>query len=75
MLSFENENCKTSHSGYYLPKVVKKDYNVKIDRKTFLIIQWIIILKHENITKIATDQGDDCTAGCLLDYPYFKENY
>ena len=30
---------------------------------------------YENIRKIATGQGDDCTSGCLLDYPYFKENY
>ena len=22
-----------------------------------------------------TGQGDDCTTGCLLDYPYFKEHY
>ena len=25
--------------------------------------------------KHATDQGDDYTTGCLLDYPYFKEHY
>ena len=30
---------------------------------------------YENIRKIATGQGDDCASGCLLDYPYFKENY
>ena len=30
---------------------------------------------YENITKIAAGQEDDCTTGCLLDYPYFKENY
>ena len=30
---------------------------------------------YENIKKIATGQGDDYTAGCLLDYSYFKENY
>ena len=24
---------------------------------------------------MVTGQGDDCKAGCLLDYPYFKENY
>ena len=30
---------------------------------------------YENIRKIATGQGDDYTTGCLLDYPYFKENY
>ena len=28
-----------------------------------------------NIRKVATDKGDDCTTGCLLDYPYFKDNY
>ena len=25
-----------------------------------------------NIRKIATGQADDYTTGCLLDYPYFK---
>ena len=29
----------------------------------------------DNIRKIATGQGDDCTTCCLLDYAYFKENY
>ena len=27
------------------------------------------------LTKIATDQGDDYTTGCLLDYSYFKDYY
>ena len=35
----------------------------------------IMILKHGNIRKIATGQADDHKTGCLLDYPYFKENY
>ena len=30
---------------------------------------------YDNIRKIATDQRDDYATGCLLDYPYFKENY
>ena len=30
---------------------------------------------YENIRKIATGKGDHYTTGCLLDYPYFKENY
>ena len=34
-LSFENENVRTSHSEYYLPKVEIKDCNVK----SFLISQ------------------------------------
>ena len=30
---------------------------------------------YENNRKFATGKGDDYTTGCLLDYPYFKENY
>ena len=30
---------------------------------------------YENIRKIAIDQGDDYTTGCLLDYIYFKKYY
>ena len=33
VLPFENENDRTSHSTYYLPKVEIKEYNVKIDVK------------------------------------------
>ena len=29
---------------------------------------------YENIRKIATGQVDEYTTGCLLDYPYFKDN-
>ena len=29
----------------------------------------------ENISKIATGQGDDYTTGCLLDYIYFNNYY
>ena len=32
-------------------------------------------ITHESIRKIATDQGDNYTTGCLLDYPYFKDSY
>ena len=33
------------------------------------------IKTYENIRKVATGQRDDYTTGCLLDYPYFEENY
>ena len=33
------------------------------------------IKTYENIRKIATGQGGDYPTGCLLDYPYFKENF
>ena len=34
-----------------------------------------MIKTNEKIRKVSTGQGDDYTAGCLLDYSYFKENY
>ena len=33
VLSYENEDDRTSHSTYYLPKVEIKDYNVMVDHK------------------------------------------
>ena len=76
VLAFENENDRTSHSTYYLPKVVLKDHNVMIDGRHFFNQPINSMNKtYENIRKIATGKGDDYTTGCLLDYPYFKENY
>ena len=75
-MSSENENDRTSHSNYYLPKVEKKDDNVKIDGRN-LFDQPINndIKTYDKIRKIATGQGDDYAIGCLLDYPFFKQNY
>ena len=76
VLSFENEDERTSHSTYYLPKVEIKDYNVMIDGKNFFDQPINSMAKtYENIRKIATGQGDDYTTGCLLDYSYFKDHY
>ena len=76
VLSFENEDDRTSHSTYYLPKVEIKDYNVMIDGRNFFDQPINSMTKtYENIRKIATGQGDDYTTGCLLDYPYFKDHY
>ena len=33
------------------------------------------IRTYDNFGKITTDQGDDHTTGCLLDYNYFKKHY
>ena len=76
VLSFEDEDDRTSYSEYYLPKVEIKDCNVKIYRKN-LFGQPINnnIKTYENIKKIATGQRDDYKIGCLLDYPFFKEIY
>ena len=67
---------RTSHSEYYLPRVEIKDYSDKIDGINFLDQPINNDTKtYENIRKITTGQGDNYTTGCLLDYPYYKENY
>ena len=71
VLPFENENDRTSHSTYYLPKVEIKDYNVMINGKSFF--DQPINSDHkayENIRIL-----NDYTTGCLLNYSYFKKNY
>ena len=76
VLSFENENDRTTHSTYNLLKVEIKDYNVMIDGRNFFDQRINSMTKtYKNIRKIATFEGDDYTTGCLLDYSYFKENY
>ena len=30
---------------------------------------------YEEIKKLRTGQGEDCTTGCLLDYEYIKNRY
>ena len=75
ILSFENKDDRNVHTKYFIPNVEIKDYNV-IDGRNFFDQTIKNDLKtYDNIGKIATGQGDDCTTGCLLDYPYFKEFY
>ena len=74
--AFKNDTERTSHSGYYLPNVEIKNYNIMFNRENFFD-QPIKNNKvaYENIRKIAAGQGDDYTTSCLLDYPYFKDSY
>ena len=76
VLAFKNDAQRTSHSGCYHPNVKLEDYNLMINGDNFFDPP----IKNNRITygnirKIATDQGDDYTTGCLLDYPYFKDSY
>ena len=75
-LAFENDAQRTVHSGYYLPNVEIKNYNVIINGENFFD-QPIKDKRvtYENIRKIATGRGDDYTNGCLLDYSYFNDSY
>ena len=73
-MSFKDENGRKSHKQYYLLTVEIRDYNVMIDGRNFFDQPITNYLKtYDRNRKIATDQGDDYTTGCLLDYPYFKK--
>ena len=75
-LPFENEDDRTSHSTYYLPKVEIKDNNFMNDGKNFFDQPINSDFKtNKNVRRTATGQGDEYTTGCLLNCSYFKENY
>ena len=76
VLSFENEDGRTSHSTYYHPKVEIQDSSVMIDGRNFFDQPINNMTKtYENIRKITTGQVDDYTTGCLLDCSYFKDYF
>ena len=76
VLAFENDIQRTNTKDYYIPNVKIKNYNVMINGEN-IFDQPIKNNKvtYEDIRKIATGQGGDCTTGCLLDYLYFKDVY
>ena len=67
---------RNSHPKYFLPRVNTTNYNVLINGRNFYD-QPIndLIKQYDEIRKIATGQGDEYTAGCLLDYQDFKAHY
>ena len=79
VLSFENEDDRTSYYKYYLPNVEIKDYNVLIDGNAFFELP--IKNREETYSKYyskiiqITDHSGYYTRGNLLDYEYFKEHY
>ena len=75
VLSFENEDDRTSYYKYYMPSVEIKDYNVLIDDNAFFELPIKNIEEtYEKIIQI-TDHSSYYTRGNLLDYEYFKEIY
>ena len=75
VLSFENEDDRTSYHKYYVPSVEIKDYNVLIDGNAFFELPIKNIEEtYEKIIQI-TDQSGYYARGNLLDYEYFKEHY
>ena len=76
VLRSEDDIQRTRNKRYYLPKVEIKVYNDMIDGFFYQPIKNNKTYEHmtyEDIRKIATGQGDNYTAGCLLDYTYFKD--
>ena len=75
VLSFENEDDRTSYYKFYVPSVEIKDYNVLIDGNAFFELPIKNIEgTYEKIIQI-TDHSSYYTRGNLLDYEYFKEHY
>ena len=74
VLTFENEDGRTSFSKYYVPKVEIKDFNVLTDGKPFFEI--LVKNKEEAYEAIIEmTKNNDYTTGNLLDYEYFKDHY
>ena len=74
VLSFENENDRTSFSKYYVPNVQIKNFNGLIDGKSFFDMP----IKNDKETYeqiIEMGRNNDYTTGNLLDYEYFSKHY
>ena len=74
VLSFQNENGRTSFSKYDTPTVEIKDFNVLIDQKIFFDTP--IKNKEEAYEQIIElSRNNDYTTGNLLDYEYVSKHY
>ena len=71
-----NVTNEDSYRKYFLPRFKIKNYNIEINGRNF-DDQSIndLIKQYDDVRKISTGQGDDCTTSCLLDFAYFKKNY
>ena len=74
VLSFENENDRTSFSKYYVPIVQIKDLIVLINGKSFFDMPVKNGAEtYEHI--IEMERNNDYTTGNLLDYEYFSKHF
>ena len=70
VLSFENEDDRTSFSKYYVPNIETEDFNVLIDGKSFFDTP----LKNKEVYGqiIEMERNNNYTTGNLLDYKYLQ---
>ena len=72
--SGDNISNKNSYRKYFLPRL--KNYNIEIKGRNFYDQPINDSVKQcDEIRKKLTEQGDDYTAGCLLDFAYFEKKY
>ena len=74
VLTFENEDNRTSFSKYYVPKVEIKNFNVSVDGKPLFEIP---VKYKEDVYEPIIEMGknNDYTTGNSLDDEYFKDHY
>ena len=75
VLSFENEDDRTSYYKYYIRNVEIKDYNVLIVGNAFFELPVKNVEETYEKTTQITDHSGYYTKGNLLDDKYFKEHY
>ena len=69
-----NQVSINSFRKYFLPRVKRENYNIKIDGRNFYDQPVNDSIKqYDEIRKIWARQGDDYTTGCLLDFDYFEK--
>ena len=71
-----NRVTADSYRRYFLLRVKIENCNIEIDGRKFYD-QPIndLIKQYDEFRKVSTEQRDDYTTGCLLDFAYFKKNY
>ena len=70
----DNDSKRFKAQRYYLPKGVIKNYNVIISGKNFYDQPIDPDMKRYKETRLTTEQGENYTTGCLLDYEYIKNH-
>ena len=60
----------------FLSRIEIENYNIEIDGRNFYDQPISELIKQQDkVRKKSTGQGDDYTAGCLLDFVYFEKSY
>ena len=72
----DNQVSVDSYKKYFFPRVKIDNCNIEIDVRNFYDEPINDSVKqYDEVRKISTGKGDDCTTGCLLDFAYFEKNY